>query len=109
MIGDAISWIGEVTIKKRCPSAETTKLLPHVVINGAGDANRARGAPASRLAPCNATGTAMTCPSGAPKKSSLPSCLHIGDIPPSLESCHFAPVAGNVWTYTSARPDSSDP
>src|SRR5271168_1027968 len=40
------------------------------------------------------------------KKSSLPSPRQRGQVPPSLEICHFAPVQGKGATYISGRPVS---
>ncbi len=74
---------------------------------GARSGNRAAGIPISRLLP-GARVAAISFRSAETKKISRPSARNCGWSPPPVETCHFAPVGGNVWTYTSARPVSSE-
>ena len=48
----------------------------------------------------------MISPPGVPNRSSGRILDHVGQSPPSADTCHFPPGPGNGRTYTSERPDS---
>src|SRR5262245_28181070 len=79
-------WCSGASTRNRLPSAET---LQSSAMPGAW--NSVVGEPTANAGP-TLTGTEAIAPSGVRKKSSLPSPLHRGTVPPDLDTITLSPA-----------------